>query len=120
MARLRVPKTEPGSIGLWRLDGGYLLGGLFRGALPAELVELPLVFGLKFCGFARVHVFGEADALPPQCVQRAARDLLVQPEVRAELPPLHLKRDLSFRHVGFSSILANKKTAVSYDCSCGR
>ena len=49
MARLRVPNTEPGLIGLWRLDGGCLLGGLFRGALAAELVQLPLVFGLEFC-----------------------------------------------------------------------
>ena len=98
MARLRVPKTEPGLIGLWRLDGGYLLGGLFRGALAAELVELPLIFGLEFCGFARVRVFGEADALPPQCVQRAARDLLVQPEVRAEAAALALERNLSFGH----------------------
>ena len=97
MARLCVPNTEPGLIGLWRLDGGYLLGGLFRGALFSELVELPLVFGLEFCGFARVRVFGEADALPPQCVQRAARDLLVQPKVRAEAAALALERDLSGR-----------------------
>ena len=96
MARLRVPKTEPGLIGLWRLDGGCLLGGLFRGALTAELVELPLVFGLEFCGFARVRVFGEADALLPQHVERPARDLFIQPEVRAEPAALALEGDVSF------------------------
>ena len=88
-----------GVFGLWRLDGGYLLGGLFRGALFSELVELPLVFGLEFCGFARVRVFGEADALLAQCIQGAGRDFLVQPEVGAEAAALALERYLSFGHL---------------------
>ena len=78
-------------------DAGF--ADFFHGALFSELVELPLVFGLEFCGFARVRVFGEADALPPQCVQRPARDLLVHPEVRAEAAALALERTLSFGHL---------------------
>lgn len=65
--RLRVPKTEPGLF-----DGGCRVCRFFHGTLFSELVELPLVFGLEFCGFARVRVFGEADALLPQHVQRPA------------------------------------------------
>ena len=74
-----------------------LLGLIFgRRALFGTGCQLPLVFGLEFCGFARIHVFWEADALPPQHVQRPARDLFIQPEVGAEAAILPLKRDLSF------------------------
>lgn len=93
-----APRSQDGAglFGLWRLDGGCRGCGFFRGALFPELRQLPLVLFLERYRFAWVDALREVDALPPQHMQRPARDLFIQPEVGAELPPFPLQRDLSF------------------------